>query len=1122
MSLISRVYNSGFEHDHETRIFKRLEILIENKLRDEDVDSYLLGNVMVNNADIDAIFIRPPSTFFIIEFKQGGGRLDAGENGKWRLNGREMMRDRQIPNPFIQVKTYRSKVNQRLRESSLHNRSRCMVMFSDPVIIPNLESLKNIWFSLFDTEDGANYLLQHNDPKVNFDRLWVNQFLESLGGAGRSISLDSELKDVFVELQLGFRNQLVKMHNGGMNSNPRKAADVFEKLRDESYENRNNRFASLGKQDCEEIKGTFFRNLGFDHQILVIPTPQSEIIFAIGHKDEMRDWVAKRAGLTFLFTKEGRVERTNFSPRPGQEVINQDDSSYLSRITNFDVSTLIGNENEFLLKSLREFGPIDGIDKILGFVSMVPEPESKKLLEDVYILLSQGKTNEAKNRIDCFTGDSLPIDDVLEADDEFLEPEANTDNLLNLFDLSSEEWSKFVDPAKFQEWMLLLHPNQERLVKEDFETPVRLHGVSGSGKTSVLVHRAVHLAKASDEGEKILIITLSDALSDLIQELVERLCDGKIPSNLIIQPYYFFVGRFLDALPDEILIGFCESFEQRLNEGTTLNNRLYELMKDRGSSRLARLLSFSKNSENRQKWEKFFDDQESYDNLDQIVIRDFGEEILSEYVWDELTLVRSVSDISENYSSYLSHRRNSRGIALKEIYRNHALEKLKKWDAEMLREGFLDELTFTQAVNYFTDQQIEIPSEFRFKSILVDEYQDLSTFDIKFLNELVLEKKNGLFLTGDVAQKINAKQFDIMKVVPRELLVDRRLLKNYRNSKQILDMAYSMVEKVLNLDRDHTGSHSDIDKILKPELADKESAMPFLIKCNDPIVAAWKYMQDWKEGGNAPFTTCILTVDPKQISTAEILSRLPSGAEARILDGDYMEHPEKFVVAELEQVKGFEFMQVIILGAENGIFPPQLKDAEIRLEDHERDLFKLYVGITRARDEVRFIYQEEPSPFLSLVKEKMTELEDIIYEEERPPVPVDDFAPDEDDDVEDEDDSTEIELAPDPDENTPGEEPVSSEPNYPGSDMETEEVTTGHMGHYNILEIQHPATVNKIIKALGRDPVTDIDVVHHLESNVANMTFLRPHSTVVANPYVLETLKKWKCTAKFIGGNSRK
>ena len=117
-----------------------------------------------------------------------------------------------------------------------------------------------------------------------------------------------------------------------------------------------------------------------------------------------------------------------------------------------------------------------------------------------------------------------------------------------------------------------------------------------------------------------------------------------------------------------------------------------------------------------------------------------------------------------------------------------------------------------------------------------------------------MKKKNGLFLTGDVAQKINAKQFDIMKVVSREELVDRRLLKNYRNSKQILDMAYSMVEKVLNLDSDNTGSHSDVDKILKPELADKESAMPFLTRKRPSRVTNRKSfpLRGPKAGGSVP------------------------------------------------------------------------------------------------------------------------------------------------------------------------------------------------------------------------------------------------------------------------------
>ena len=57
------------------------------------------------------------------------------------------------------------------------------------------------------------------------------------------------------------------------------------------------------------------------------------------------------------------------------------------------------------------------------------------------------------------------------------------------------------------------------------------------------------------------------------------------------------------------------------------------------------------------------------------------------------------------------------------------------------------------------------------------------------------------------------------------------------------------------------------------------------------------------------------------------------------------------------------------------------------------------------------------------------------------------------------------------------------------------------------MDLHRPVTVNKMISALGRDPNTDIDVVAHLQMNVAGMVFPRPHETVVADPYVLETFK---------------
>ena len=74
------------------------------------------------------------------------------------------------------------------------------------------------------------------------------------------------------------------------------------------------------------------------------------------------------------------------------------------------------------------------------------------------------------------------------------------------------------------------------------------------------------------------------------------------------------------------------------------------------------------------------------------------------------------------------------------------LGQLKKWEGEMIRHGFIDEMTFTQAINFLVEQNVDFPSEFKFRSVLVDEYQDLSTFDIKFLERLVTVKRNGLFL----------------------------------------------------------------------------------------------------------------------------------------------------------------------------------------------------------------------------------------------------------------------------------------------------------------------------------------------------------------------------------------
>src|SRR5207248_2646946 len=86
------------------------------------------------------------------------------------------------------------------------------------------------------------------------------------------------------------------------------------------------------------------------------------------------------------------------------------------------------------------------------------------------------------------------------------------------------------ETASYQKWMLYLHPTQRQHVDRDFPGPARLAGVSGSGKTSVLIHRALRLADRY-QGEPVLILTLNSALARLIDRLVDAARGPAAPSH---------------------------------------------------------------------------------------------------------------------------------------------------------------------------------------------------------------------------------------------------------------------------------------------------------------------------------------------------------------------------------------------------------------------------------------------------------------------------------------------------------------------------------------------------------------------------------------------------------------
>ena len=72
-------------------------------------------------------------------------------------------------------------------------------------------------------------------------------------------------------------------------------------------------------------------------------------------------------------------------------------------------------------------------------------------------------------------------------------------------------------------------------------------------------------------------------------------------------------------------------------------------------------------------------------------------------------------------------------------------------------------------------------------------------------------------------------------------------------------------------------------------------------------------------------------------------------------------------VSTMSDIKGFEFSMVIVIGCGASSLP----SPGTPRKEGWRDALRLYVAMTRARDEVRLLYSGESSEFLTTMNEHL-------------------------------------------------------------------------------------------------------------------------------------------------------
>jgi len=490
---------------------------------------------------------------------------------------------------------------------------------------------------------------------------------------------------------------------------------------------------------------------------------------------------------------------------------------------------------------------------------------------------------------------------------------------IELRDLTREEWNNLL-ASDWQDWMLYLHPDQRAVVEKDFSGPSRLLGVSGSGKTCVLVHRALYLAKKYKE--PILITTINNSLAELLKDLVDQLVnlevEGKEELRSLIEVKSFWKFSF------DFILG---------HEEDTLIKRGLEEYSDKSQDDVDRI------------WEEFVSLEENNDDYSKAfdVVTSLKSRGMDAhmYIKDEFNLIRSATRFAER-EDYFEMPRTGRKTVLNRDQRGVVLDTLVAWEEKMEHVGVSDYMNLLRFVDRYENEL-----QPKYRSILIDEIQDFGTEELRILRKVVSENVNDIFMCGDIAQQVQVKQHKIRKagiiVPPSNYLT---IVKNYRNSKEILQAANTMFNA--NIDRDDF--NEDGFELLDPELANFHTTIPsvyYASSLEQELEYAINYLH-WLVDEALMSKACIAVAGLTHFEVC----RLADQVNLPILNGESDLTDKPLVLSELNQTKGFEFDVVVILNLNKETFPrPNYPKEEVF-----RDISRLYVAMTRAKKELILSY----------------------------------------------------------------------------------------------------------------------------------------------------------------------
>lgn len=506
---------------------------------------------------------------------------------------------------------------------------------------------------------------------------------------------------------------------------------------------------------------------------------------------------------------------------------------------------------------------------------------------------------------------------------------------------SDEDLRRAIEGLSFAEWQLFLHPQQRALVERRANGPMRVSGGAGTGKTVIAVHRAVELAKrdkADGQEPRILLTTYTRNLADDLRRQVAQL-EPRLPfTEKLSEPGVMVSG--LDRVARMIL----------QQAGARISPIAQEVI---GQPR-GRVLTYPR------------------ENVWQEVLTLMGDELpeglrsadFLESEYELIVLPQRVTALKQ----YLRVRRPGRGVALDRSKRAavwKAMERYRDRSADLGVTSFDEQLALAAA---WLDQEAALGTPRPFRHVLVDEAQDLTPAHLQLLRALVEPGPDDLFLAEDSHQRIYGKKITLSHYGIQVRGRSRRLTRNYRTTRQNLDIAFGILDP---------GTYEDMEGQAEEHhyVSPRSGPEPLLLHATDradelskaaELLTVW-LEQDRDSEDSAPETIAILVRDRYQ-RDAVVNGLAQHGVEVRAVDREAAGRGRP-VVMTMHRAKGLEFRKVLLFDVSKNAIPRSLRDQQYSDADRDDALLRerslLYVAATRARDQLAISWSGEASPLIT-------------------------------------------------------------------------------------------------------------------------------------------------------------